>query len=125
MREPEPATPEVDPRQQGMFDHEKQGKPAQLDPEAAQLVAFAAKQAETLCAEVSALSKMLQQRPDVVSALGDALQSVVHAQTELFRTRHALAVLAKPSEQLHGGLGRSPCTDRGYLCSSRHLPTFV
>ncbi|MBD4247543.1 chromosome partitioning protein ParB, partial [Xanthomonas citri pv. citri] len=96
MREPEPATPEVDPRQQGMFDHEKQGKPAQLDPEAAQLVAFAAKQAETLCAEVSALSKMLQQRPDVVSALGDALQSVVHAQTELFRTRHALAVLAKP-----------------------------
>lgn len=42
MREPEPATPEVDPRQQGMFDHEKQGKPAQLDPEAAQLVAFAA-----------------------------------------------------------------------------------
>lgn len=98
VREPEPATPEVDPRQQGMFDHEKPVRhaPAQLDPEAVQLVAFAAKQAETLCAEVSALSKMLQQRPDVVSALGDALQSVVHAQTELSRTRHALAELAKP-----------------------------
>jgi ParB family transcriptional regulator, chromosome partitioning protein len=98
MREPEPAAPEVDPRQQGMFDGEKPTKPAraQLAPEAAELVAFAAGQAETLCAEVSALSKMLQQRPDVVRALGDALQSIVHAQTELFRTRHALAALTKP-----------------------------
>ncbi|MEX3557242.1 MAG: ParB/RepB/Spo0J family partition protein [Burkholderia sp.] len=97
MREPEPATPEVDPRQQGMFDHEKPVTPAsaQLDPEAAQLVAFAATQAEALCAEVSALSKMLQQRPDVIAALGDALQSIAHAQTELFRTRHALVELAK------------------------------
>ncbi len=97
-QEPTPISPAVDPRQQGMFDHEKPIMPAraQLTPEAAELVAFAAGQAETLCAEVSALSKMLQQRPDVVSALGDALQSIVHAQTELYRTRHALAALAKP-----------------------------
>ncbi|KAF1010599.1 MAG: ParB/RepB/Spo0J family partition protein [Burkholderia sp.] len=97
MREPEPVTPEVDSHQQGIFDHEKPitPTPAELDPEAAQLVALAATQAETLCAEVGALSKMLQQRPDVIAALGDALQSIVHAQTELFRTRHALVELAK------------------------------
>ncbi|KAF1004700.1 MAG: hypothetical protein VB140_10440 [Burkholderia sp.] len=97
MRELEPETQEVNSHQQGIFDHEKPvtPAPAQLDPEAAQLGVFASPQTETLCADVGALSKMLQQRPDVIVALGDALQSSVHAQTELFRTRHGLLELEK------------------------------
>ncbi|MGY0328615.1 ParB/RepB/Spo0J family partition protein [Xylella fastidiosa subsp. multiplex] len=67
---------------------------AHLPPDAAQLVALAAKQMETLCTEVSALSKILHQRQDVISALGDVLQNVVQAQAALFRTRHVLASLA-------------------------------
>ncbi len=49
---------------------------------------------ETLCTEVSALSKILHQRQDVINALGDVLQNVVQAQAALFRTRHVLASLA-------------------------------
>src|SRR5690606_24285806 len=45
-----------------------------LVPEAAQLVTLAAQRADKLCTEVTALSQLLQQRPDVLSVLGDALQ---------------------------------------------------
>lgn len=87
MRETKSTAPQVSSVQRATVE---------LAPEAAQLVTLAAKHAETLCTEVGALSQLLQQRPDVVSALGDALQSVVQAQAELLRTRQALAVLAKP-----------------------------
>ncbi|AXI82516.1 ParB/RepB/Spo0J family partition protein [Xylella taiwanensis] len=82
--------------QQHMFNQEKPASvtPVSLPPEAAQLVALAAKQMETLCTEVSTLSKILHQRQDVISVLGDVLQSVVQAQAALFRTRHVLASLA-------------------------------
>jgi ParB family chromosome partitioning protein len=98
MRESKLIAPAIDLRQQVMFDYTKVGKlkPMPLDREAAQLVAFAAIKAETLCTEVDALCTMLQQRPDMINVLGEALQSILHVQTELVCTRHALTVLVKP-----------------------------
>lgn len=97
-REPAPAEPAVDPRQQHMFEQNTsaRSKRPTLAPEAAALVADAAEQAQALCEQVSALSKLLQERGDVFGALSDAVQSITHAQTELFRTRHALAAFTKP-----------------------------
>lgn len=86
MREHRPATPRTGAVQM---------EAVALVPEAAQLVALAAQRANKLCTEVTALSQLLQQRPDVLRVLGDALQSIVQAQAELMRTSQALAVLAK------------------------------
>lgn len=86
MRETKPAAPGTGAVQL---------KAVALVPEAAQLITLAAQHADKLCTEVTALSQLLQQRPDVLSVLGDALESIVQAQAELMRTRQTLAVLAK------------------------------
>lgn len=60
------------------------------------IVADAVSQAQALCEQVSALSKLFQVRRDVFGAiLSDTEKSIVHAQTELYRTHHALTKLAE------------------------------
>jgi ParB family transcriptional regulator, chromosome partitioning protein len=65
-----------------------------LHPDAASLVSEAAERSRSICEQVNLLSALLQQRRDVLDLLGDTLQSVVHAQTELYRTCHTLDTLA-------------------------------
>ncbi|KVL70337.1 ParB/RepB/Spo0J family partition protein [Burkholderia ubonensis] len=71
----------------------KQAEPAS---DMAAVVADATAQAQVLCDQVGVLSKLLQERRDVFGSLADAMQSVVNAQVELSRTRHALTALTKP-----------------------------
>ncbi|KUY84962.1 chromosome partitioning protein ParB [Burkholderia cepacia] len=70
-------------------------KQSKLAADTADLVANAAAQAQALCDQVNALSMLLQEHRDVFGSLADATQSVVNAQVELSRTRHALAALTK------------------------------
>jgi ParB family chromosome partitioning protein len=65
-----------------------------LHPDAASLVVEAAECSRSICEQINLLSTLLQQRRDVLDLLGDTLQSVVHAQTELYRTYHTLNTLA-------------------------------
>ncbi|WP_217445735.1 ParB/RepB/Spo0J family partition protein [Burkholderia metallica] len=76
------------------------GKAKTQSPEVAAdavvIVADAVSQAQALCEQVTALSTLFQERRDVFGAiLSEAEKSIVHAQTELYRTHHALAKLVK------------------------------
>jgi len=65
-----------------------------LHPDAVSHVADAAERSRFICEQMNFLSTLLQQRHDVLDLLGDTLQSVVHAQTELYRICHTLDTLA-------------------------------
>lgn len=65
-----------------------------LHPEAVSHVAEAAERSRSICEQMSLLSTLLQERHDVLDLLEDTLQSVVHAQTELYRICHTLDTLA-------------------------------
>jgi len=65
-----------------------------LHPDAVSHVAEAAERSRSICEQMNLLSTLLQQRNDVLDLLGDTLQSVIHAQTELYRICHTLDTLA-------------------------------
>jgi ParB family chromosome partitioning protein len=66
----------------------------ELHPDAVSHIAEAAEHSRSICEQMNLLSTLLQQRHDVLDLLGDTLQSVVHAQTELYRICHTLDTLA-------------------------------
>ncbi len=66
----------------------------ELHPDAVLHIAEAAEHSRSICEQMNFLSTLLQQRHDVLDLLGDTLQSVVHAQTELYRICHTLDTLA-------------------------------
>ncbi|HFT8010348.1 TPA: ParB/RepB/Spo0J family partition protein [Burkholderia cenocepacia] len=71
-------------------------KSPEVAADATVIVADAVSQAQALCEQVTALSTLFQERRDVFGAiLSEAEKSIVHAQTELYRTHHALAKLVK------------------------------
>jgi len=71
-------------------------KSPEVAADAIVIVADAVSQAQALCEQVTALSTLFQERRDVFGAiLSEAEKSIVHAQTELYRTHHALAKLVK------------------------------
>ena len=97
VRELEPAEPEGDPLQQGMLEDGilDQSAPPQLSADMSGVVIEAAERARALCEQVSALSKLLQQHPDMHNVLADVLQSVRLAQTDLFRMCDTINALGK------------------------------
>ncbi|UKD18076.1 ParB/RepB/Spo0J family partition protein (plasmid) [Burkholderia aenigmatica] len=64
--------------------------------DAVSVVADSVSQANALCEQVGALSKLMQERHDVFGAISiDVVKSIVRAQTELSRAHHALTKLVE------------------------------
>lgn len=75
--------------------NEKRQK-AQVASDGAEVVTGAVAQAQALCEQVEALSKLLQDRRDVFGTMPlDVVKSIVHVQTELYRACHELAKLTE------------------------------